>query len=173
MRLSPLLEALGPAGVAACGVLVFAIAFYAGTIRPAERDLGSLRLAVERGAAPVAGGPRAAELQRFYLLFPTLDRLPEELQRLYALARGAGVELQRADYRLEESGSPLAAYRLTLPLRAPYPRLREFIGSTLQSMPAVAIDALRLERKKTDAPEVDAQLSLTIFFRDTNEDGPR
>ncbi len=78
-----------------------------------------------------------------------------------------------ADYRLEELDAPLAAYRVTLPLRAPYARIREFIGSTLQSMPMVAIDALRFERRKTVDPEIDAQLRLTVYFRSAYEDRPR
>lgn len=174
-RIGLRLQALGLAGVAGIGVLFFCAAFYASAIRPAEHELRALRLAAERGSSPAAergaaGGSRAAEFQRFYRLFPTLDRLPDELERLYGLARAARVELLRADYRLEDRGAPLAAYRVTLPVRAPYPRIRDFIGTALQSMPMVAIDGLRFERKKTDDPEVDAQLRLTVFFRTANED---
>ncbi|HLX81141.1 MAG TPA: hypothetical protein VKS43_11205 [Burkholderiales bacterium] len=171
-RLHLLLQALGPAGVAGIGVLLFCTAFYGSAIRPAERELGALRLAAARPAAGrvAAGDPRAAEFQRFYRLFPALERLPDALERLYALARGSGVELRRADYQLEDRGGPLAAYRVTLPLRAPYPRIREFIGAALQSMPILALDALRFERKKTDDPEVDAQLRLTMYFRRSTEE---
>ncbi|HEY8069140.1 MAG TPA: hypothetical protein VIF38_09640 [Burkholderiales bacterium] len=174
-RLHLLLQALGPAGVAGIGVLLFCAAFYVSAIRPAKRELGALRLAAARAAPPAtgrvaAGDPRAAEFQRFYRLFPVLEQLPDALEHLYALARGSGVELRRADYQLEDRGGPLAAYRVTLPLRAPYPRIREFIGTALQSMPILALDALRFERKKTDDPEVDAQLRLTMYFRRSTEE---
>ena len=173
-RIGLLLQALGPAGVAGIGVLFFCAAFYASAVRPAAHELRALRLAAERGLSPAAERAPAdgsrAEFQRFYRLFPTLDRLPDELERLYGLARAARVELRRADYRLEDRGTALVAYRITLPVRAPYPRIRDFIGGTLQSMPMVAIDALRFERKKTDDPEVDAQLRLTVFFRTANEE---
>jgi hypothetical protein len=164
---------LGPAGVAAIGVLLFCIAFQAGALRTAERDLGAMRLSAAQGDSPGAEDSRATDLERFYRLFPALGHLPDELDRLYGTARAAGVELLRADYRLDDSSAPLAAYRVTLPLRAPYPRIREFIGATLQSMPGVAIDALRFERRKNDAAEVDAQLRLTLYFRTTDEETPR
>jgi len=172
-----MLESIGPVGIAGIGVLLFAFALYQSAIKPAEGELNALRTAVERGASPDArrasGATRAAELQRFYALFPTLDALPGELARLQALGTAAGVEMLRADYRLDGLGAPLAAYRVTLPLRATYPRIRQFIGSILQAMPIVAIDALRFERRNAGEPEVDAQLRLTVYFRSANEEGPR
>lgn len=176
-RLRVLLVALGPAGIVGIGVLLFGIAFYGSAVKPAERELSALRLAAEHNATPAApraaGTSRAAQLQRFYGLFPGLDRLPGELLRLQGLARAAGVELLHADYRLDELGSPLAAYRVTLPVRAPYPRIRQFIGGILQEMPVVAIDALRFERRKPDDADVDAQLRLTVYFRGAIEESPR
>lgn len=174
-RVRILLRALGPAGVVGIGILLFGIAFHAGTIGPAERELSALRLAAARGSAlgaerTVAGGPSAADLHRFYRLFPTLDRLPDELEHLYGLARASRVELLRAEYSLEDGAAPLTAYRVTLPVRAPYPRIREFIGRALQAMPIVAIDVLRFERKRSGDSEVDAQLRLTMYFRSATKD---
>src|SRR5258708_19132980 len=110
-------QALGLGGVAGIGVLFFCAAFYASALRPAEHELRALRLAAERGSSPAAergaaGGSRAAEFQRFYRLFPTLDRLPDELERLYRLARAARVEPLPAGYRLSDRGAPPGAHRL-------------------------------------------------------------
>lgn len=173
-RLHALLQTLGPAGVAAIGVLLFCVAFHAGALRTVERELSALRATAARDTSPAAlrapaDGTRGADLQRFYHLFPPLQELPGEIERLHGMARAAGVELLRADYRLEDREAPLAAYRVTLPLRAPYPRIRDFAGSVLQSMPSAAIDALRLERRKADETELNAQLSLTLYFRTAEE----
>src|SRR5258708_38817535 len=125
-RIGLRLQALGLAGVAGIGVLFFCAAFYASAIRPAEHELRALRLAAERGSSPAAergaaGGSRAAEFQRFYRPFPTLDRLPDELERRYSLAPAARVGLLRADHRLQGRGAPPAAHRATLPPPPPYP----------------------------------------------------
>ena len=169
-RLESLLAQFGPWGIAAIGVLLFCVAFELGALRPAEQELASLRQAAERRGALEAARARPAAAadpgyQRFYALFPALDQLPRELERLYGLARAAGVDLPRADYRLDDRGAPLAAYRVTLPLRGPYPRIRAFLGATLQAMPTAAVDALLLERKKPDDAEIDAQLRMTLYFR--------
>lgn len=169
-RLESLLAELGPWGIAAIGVLLFCLAFDVGALRPAEQELAALRQAAERhGAAEAArlrpASPDEKRYQGFYALFPPLDQLPGELEKLYGLARAAGVDLPRADYRLEERGAPLAAYRVTLPLRGPYARIRAFLGATLQAMPTAAVDALLLERKKPDDSQIDAQLRMTLYFR--------
>jgi len=169
-RLESLLAELGPWGIAAIGMLLFCIAFEVGSLRPAERELAALRQAAERRGTFEAARARPATpanpgYQRFYAQFPPLDQLPRELEHLYGLARAAGVDLPRADYRLDDRGAPLAAYRVTLPLRGPYARIRAFLGATLQAMPTAAVDALLLERKKPDDAEIDAQLRLTLYFR--------
>ncbi len=169
-RVEILLAELGPWGIAAIGVLLFCAAFEVGALRPAEQELATLRLAAQRrGALDAARAqPAAAQqqgYQRFYALFPPLEQLPGELERLYGLAREAGVDLPRAEYRLDDRGAPLAAYRVSLPLRGPYPRIRAFLGATLQAMPTAAVDALLLERKRPDDAEIDAQLRMTLYFR--------
>ena len=158
-RLHAALQRLGPSGTVAIGVLLFWAAFQATALRPAERELESLRLAAAPGALP------AADYGRFYRQFPPVERLPDELERLYALARAAKVELQRADYRLEDRGGALAAYQITLPLHGSYPQIRTFIGAVLQAMPTLSLDALRLERRKADDGVIDVQLRLTAYFR--------
>jgi len=169
-RLERLLQELGPWGIAAIGVLLFCLAFEAGALRPAEQELTTLRRDAERRSAAQPGRARPASStadasRQFYELFPPLEQLPDELERLYGLARAAGVDLPRADYRLDDRGGALAAYRVTLPLHGPYPRIRAFVGATLKAMPTAAIDALLLERKKANDAEIDAQLRMTLYFR--------
>ena len=100
-----------------------------------------------------------------YRLFPPLTKLPDELGRLYGLARAAHLELLQGEYRLEGGGGPLTAYRIALPLRGPYPRIREFLQATLETMPIASIDALQFERKKVTDDQLQAQLRLTLYFR--------
>lgn len=161
-RLENLLAELGPLGIAAVGVLLFCLTFDVGALRPTERELAALRQAAARERP---ASPTEERYQRFYALFPPLEQLPEELERLYGLARAAGVDLPRADYRLEDRDAPLAAYRVTLPVRGPYPRIRAFLGATLQAMPTAAVDALLLERKKPGDAEIEARLRMTLYFR--------
>ena len=166
-RLNELLALLGPAGVAGLGVLVFSAAFYFFTLAPLERELDAQ--AERQRARTMAPAPSASDgaedLRRFYALFPPTEQLTGELDRLYALARRANVELQQGEYRMEAKSAGPAAYRISLPVRGAYPRIREFVDATLAEMPIASLDGLRVERRKAGDPVLEAQLRLTLYFR--------
>jgi len=166
------LRALGAAGVLGIGVLFACVPFYLSSVRPAERELQARRLALEqsrvRSPVQTVAAPRADDLRRFYSAFPAMDRLPDELERLYALARAARLDLYQGEYRLEQRGAGLASYRITLPMRGTYPDVREFLGATLKQMPYAAVDGLRFERKKVGDAQLEAQVRITLFFRPSN-----
>jgi hypothetical protein len=173
-RVQEWLRALGPTGVIGIGVLIFCIPFYFSAVRPAERELQAQRSVAERLRArvpfqPVASEGRAEELRRFYSLFPPLERLPDQLELIYGLARAAKLELLQGEYRLEKPPVGLAYYRITLPLRGSYAQIRQFIGSTLKSMPVASLEALRFERKRVGDTRIEAQIRLTVYFRPANE----
>ena len=168
------LQALGPAGVLGIGVLIFCIPFFFSAVRPAERELQAQRSAAERLRArapfqPVSSGGRAEELRRFYGLFPPLEKLPDELERVYGLARAAKLELLQGEYRLEKPLAGMASYRITLPIRGTYAQIRQFVGAALRSMPIASLDALRFERKRVGDTQLEAQVRLTLYFRPANE----
>ncbi len=175
-RVHALLRRLGAAGVLGIGVLFFCVPFYFSAVRPVEAEARIARAAAERlrtrsAYTPVAGDARAEELRRFYALFPRLDQLPAQLERIYGLARASRLELLQAEYRLERRGDGLVPYRITLPLRGTYPQVRDFVGATLQSVPNASIDALRFERKNPGDAQLDAQVRLTVYFRPNNNEG--
>lgn len=168
------LARIGVAGVLGLGLLVACLPYYFSGVRPLERELQARREAADRlrdrgPFRPVAAEDRTGELRRFRELFPPLDRMPDELERLYALARGAGLDLQQGEYRLERRQAGLAAYRITLPARGAYPQLRGFISAVLSDIPVASVDALRLERRKAADAQLEAQLSLTIWFRNDGD----
>jgi hypothetical protein len=168
------LQALGPAGVIGVGVLFFCIPFYFSAVQPAERELQAQRLAAERlrnrtPYQPVSSGGREDELRRFYSLFPPVEKLPDELERLFGLARAANLELFQGEYRLEKTSGHLMSYRITLPLRGGYTHVRAFVRSALADMPIASLDALRFERKRAGDTQIEAQLRMTVYFRSGNE----
>lgn len=169
-KLQALLDMLGTAGVLGLGVLLSCVAFFLTAVNPAEQELQAQRAAAERmkSRSPyqkISAGSDADELQRFQNLFPPVERLTDELDRLYALAHKAKLELQQGEYRLEGRAPGLLSYRVTLPIRGAYPQIREFIGAVLEEMPIASVDALRFERKQPADTQLEAQLRLTIHFR--------
>lgn len=176
--LRDLLEGLGAPGVLGIGVLLFCALFYFSGVRPLERELDAQRAAAERlkARAPVqlvAARDRAEELQRFYGLFPPVSQLPNELERVYALARAADLQMQQAEYRLEARGGGLLAYRVTFPIRGTYGQIRQFVGAALKDMSIASLDTLRFERKKAGDTHLEAQVRLTIHFRPESDENFR
>jgi len=168
------LDKLGAAGVLGLGMLLFCLPFYFSALRPAERELDARRAASERSrlpgpARPVALDSRAEQLERFYALFPPVERLGGELERLYGLARASGLDLLQGEYRVEKRPAGLIAYRITLPVRGNYSQVRSFAGAVLTKMPVASIDGLRFERKKSADAQLDAQFRITVHFRPARE----
>jgi hypothetical protein len=163
-----MLEGLGAPGIIGIGVLLFCLPFYLGTVAPAEREVAKRAAAAadttRLTAQPVSAPAGAAELERFYRRFPTLDALQSELEGLYAHARASRLQLAQGEYRLEK-GAGLAAYRVTLPVRGSYAQVRQFVGHVLKDMPTASLDALRFDRRKAGDTQVEAQVRLTIYLR--------
>ena len=111
----------------------------------------------------------SSELRRFHELFPHVDQLPAELEKLFGLARGAGLDLRQGEYRLERPSAGLASYRVTLPVRGAYPQLRNFVNAVLRDLPIASIDALRFERRAAADSQLDAQLRLTVWFQNSGD----
>ena len=166
-RLRRILDALGLAGVVGVGVLLFCLPFYFSALAPAQAEVKRRNAAaVRQPTQPLQRGDDwSADLERFYSRFPRVERLPSELDALYAHAKVSKVQLLQGEYRMESRGAALAAYRVTLPVRGSYPQLRQFVGRVLKDMPTTSLDAVRFERKKAADAQLEAQVRLTIYLR--------
>ena len=167
-RLRRILEVLGAPGVIGIGVLVFCLPFYLASVAPAEREVAKRSAAAAKttrlAGQPVSAPDGAADLERFYRRFPTLDALQSELEAIYAHARASKLQLAQGEYRLEK-GVGLAAYRVTLPVRGSYAQVRQFVGHVLKDMPTASLDAVRFDRRKAGDAQLEAQVRLTIYLR--------
>ena len=177
-RLNAWLNRLGAAGVLGVGILLACAGFYLSALAPAARELAAQRLAAEHLRSrvpyqPVTAEGRAEELRRFHNLFPPVERLSDELERLYGLAREAKLELAQGEYRLDKHATGLWAYRVVLPMRGTYPQIRGFVAAVLKSMPIASVDGLRFERKKAGETMLDAQMRLTLHFQPREDNSAR
>jgi Tfp pilus assembly protein PilO len=142
------------------------VAFYVSALAPAHQRLAAL----DPAPAPTsfAAAP-ARELDRFHTQFPAVTAIGEQLEQIHRLARASGLELTQGEYRLERPNAGLWPYRVSLPLRGSYAQMRVFIAAVLLELPAVAVDALRFERKRASETRLDAQLRFTLYVRPTGD----
>lgn len=168
--LRALARVLGPFGIAGVALVLSCAAFYGGWLLPAEKELAAQQAAARRlksrsALQPVSIDNRGDDLRRFYALFPSTGKIAPEMEKLWGAASSFKIDLQQGEYRLETSGTGLARYRITLPLRASYQQIRQLVGFVLKEIPTMSIDGLRFERRKISDMQLDAQIKLTLYLQ--------
>jgi len=102
-----------------------------------------------------------------------VDSLPETaaasamIGQLEQLARAHGVQLLRGQYaQTPVPGTSLLRWQLSLPIKAEYPKIIAFIAASLQALPTLSLDELKLKRETIDATALDADLRFNLFLRE-------
>lgn len=158
---------VGAATVAGIAAVVLAVTLYVANNLPQGGVIASLKAQLAHLASPAAGAkaitaPPAAMLSSL----PARDEGPEIVAKIVEEARASGVELPRGQYEYVPARDGVAAsYRMTFPVHATYPQLREFMDRTLVALPAVAVEGMRIERKTVGDEGVDAELKFSAFVR--------
>lgn len=155
-----------------------------------ESDVRRLRhglLARSHAERQGAGGLRHDEPRHAWLRL--WSGLPDEQQRLalqgrvLASAAQVGVPLQAVQWQGEAVkwvgpagasdalGPGLWRQRMTMPVQAPYPALRTWLDR-LQQEPALSVDALDIQRQDVSSDLVQAQVSLSLWWRQAKREAP-
>lgn len=155
-------------------LLVVAVIFYVGGLRPAEHRLGLMdqklseinrRLTQSNNALHKDGLDPAAKLNRFYQFFSREETVTDWLARLYDLADRTGVELRTGEYRFGGAeDAKLTPYHISLPVTGNYEQIRRFSEAVLNAMPVVALDQVTFRRKKVTDTQIEAEIRLTLYL---------
>jgi hypothetical protein len=120
-------------------------------------------------AIPAVGLPEA-DTQGAVL--PRLAELPLLLTQLEYAALAQHLGWHQGQYRLIPTTAELPALvEVRLTLNGPYPRVRQFLGTVLHDLPNLGIKAFSIGRATSDLAEVEAQMSLVLFVKDTGSQG--
>ncbi len=160
------LRRVGATGLSGIALVVAALVLFIANNLPQSTAVAALKAQILHlaplGQAPMVATPGGTVLAAL----PKRDDAPTVVGKVFAQAAAAGVELSRGQYEFVPSRDGVAArYRMTFPVRTTYPKLRDFMDRTLIALPAVAIEGLRVERKKVGDEEVDAELKLSAYVR--------
>ena len=147
---------------------LFCLPFYFSALAPAQ-SAKCKRSATQRGRARLPAQPvqprddGARTSSASTAASPRVERLPSELEALYAHAQRSKRAARAGRVPAGARRGSLAAYRVTLPVRGSYPQLRQFVGRVLKDMPTTSLDAVRFERSKAADAQLEAQVRLTIY----------
>jgi hypothetical protein len=144
-----------------------------GTLRADQSRLDDLRLEIvkarEQRAAPAAdaGAPTTPSdrLAAFYGFFPRPADLPDLLEKVFAAAKGSGLQLEHGEYRvLRDNAGALTQFQLTLPVRGTYPQIRKFVDGAMAEVSTLSLDSIQFERQKVGDAQVDAKIKLAVYL---------
>lgn len=163
---------LGLAGLAGLLLLVAVVALDTWGLRPlqARSEAVDSRLArasaLERAsdARDARDAAPASKLASLYRYLDTGHKPTDWLQKLELLARSSGVVLRTADYRLQQAGSRLERYEITLPLEGGYSQVRGFLEKALQEIPVLSLDQISFKRRQAGEAQVQAEAKLTLHL---------
>jgi hypothetical protein len=156
---------LGAATIAGIAAVVLALTLFIANNLPQGSAVAALKGQLAQ-LAPVAKGVAAPLSGSALAALPPRGEAPEIVAKILEEARASGVELPRGQYEYVPARDGVAArYRMTFPVHATYPQLREFMDRTLVALPAVAVEGMRIERKGVGEPGVDAELRLSAYVR--------
>ncbi|MBT9520764.1 MAG: hypothetical protein IV101_07685 [Dechloromonas sp.] len=100
---------------------------------------------------------------------PHLEDRPGILKALFETASTQGIVLPQAEYQLQHNDfGGYYRLRISVPASASYPKLRAFVDALLQQLPSASIDEIVLHRETVKNPVVNANLKLSIYFKDND-----
>ena len=159
---------LGAATLAGIAAVVLAVTLFIANNLPQGSAVAALKSQLAH-LAPAAKGALAPLSGSALAALPPRGEAPEIVAKILEEARAVGVELPRGQYEFVPARDGVAArYRMTFPVHATYPQLREFMDRTLVALPAVAVEGMRIERKAVGEEAVDAELRFSAYVRSDN-----
>jgi hypothetical protein len=101
---------------------------------------------------------------------PTRDQIPAVIGMMLQQAQQSGVELETGHYAYSPpKAGGVGRYELEFPVKAAYPRVRDFINRTLTEVPSAGLDKLHIERKVVGDTVVSADVRFAVFVRSESE----
>lgn len=115
---------------------------------------------------------RYLQQERFQIFLDKLPRLeerPRVLREIFEISASLGISLPQAEYQLQRNDQG-EYYRLniSIPVNAPYPKLRGFLERVLLQIPSASIDEITVHRETVSNPIVNANLKFSVYFKDKN-----
>jgi Tfp pilus assembly protein PilO len=165
-------QRLGRSGVIGLSLCIFSfIAFVSGNL-PLREQLRSQAADLEVARETVADRkPRQtsqspqAQANRFVDSLPGRNDIPKIMGSIVTIAAATGIQLERGNYEYVASDDDaIARYRMLLPVTGSYPQVRKFVENLLATVPAIALDNVRIERDNISDQVIAADLRFSVLL---------
>ncbi len=168
-RLSWYVGRTGRTGLVGLALLGASALFLFSTHLPMAGEVEQLRSDLQAAESRAATAPTPAAVRTPLQTvghLPARTDMPAVLGILLHQAEAAQLSIETAKYEITATkAGAMVRYRISFPIDGRYPQIRQFIDTTLNEMPEVAIDDIAIARKTIADDNVEAQVRLTIFTR--------
>lgn len=158
-----------PAIAGAACLALAALAYWHGAQLEQRQAMLTRQLAAAARTAATPAIPVATEadgVAAFYAYLPAHDTIPDQLSALAKVAQDSGVTLAKAEYKAEQdSQAAFLRYQITLPVRADYASVQNFIVGALQAVPALTLDSVAFKREQIESGDVEARIQFVLLVR--------
>ena len=157
---------LGVSGLVGLGLLAVALplqTIQVGSLQRAAVAQQDKLAALRKAAAVRDAVPPPVALSPLAMLPPT-GEASQLIGELEQLAQAHGLALPRGQYSVSPlAGTTLARWQLVLPVDAPYPALHAFLAASLERLPNLTLDELKLKRERIEDTALQAELRMSLF----------
>lgn len=145
--------------LAAAGIVLVLTSHH---LRSEHRILQQRNIAVERMAPKLP----LSNVRPIPAILPGAVNYTADLARIFDIAKDHGIALGSGDYRdADRVAIPVDIRLVDLRFEESYPKLKEFLAALLNTMPHVAVEDLRVERKDNLATRHRVTLKLALVYR--------
>jgi len=167
-RLAWSVSRTGRVGVTGLALLIAAGVFFVSTHLPVLQEITQLQNALQHEVHSVIKRPHLTPAEAPHLLrsLPARTDVPGVLAALLTKADAAHLTIDTGKYEVSSTkNGNVVRYQMAFPVTGPYVQIREFIDSTLQTMPEVGVSDLAFVRKSVADGAIEAQVRFTIYAR--------
>ena len=93
------------------------------------------------------------------------SELSDILRQMSQIAKAQGLVLAQSEFQTSNEGhGGLRQVQISLPVRASYPQVRQFIELVLRKFPGISLDQLVLKRETVALNQADIRLKLSVWI---------
>lgn len=163
-------------------LLLGLLCVYGGLVAPARslqaeqqaqwRAMTDPAVRVDQQRTPLEQLARAQDQLRNVLIPAT--QVDATLLSMHALARGAGIRIDQAEFTQVSSGiDGVQRLQIHMPVRGTYLAIQPFVLKLLREHPALTVDHISLKRERVEQDQADVRLKFSIWIQKTDVDNRR
>ena len=130
--------------------------------------------AAEHAVLTVQRSETEVRMTGFYEALGERRYAEQQIKTLFAVANRTGLSLDQAEYKSAfDKNSNTNTFQIILPVKGPYPAIREFCEKTLLAIPFASLDEMNFKRDTIANRTLEAKLRFTLYLADSPINGKK